>query len=182
MASSSRPFPGKKFESNWKKHILQAITSCLSSLSTPTSVLTLSLWADLVFSSAAFIVAVSHRQARWNREKHAVGLKKAMGWENFEASSWTLLLGGEHPLEPKWTLLWLELRPCFWCHIRNRTVATFAHVTHAAKTELLRVGWWPSLHLHTCEMLRNWWGGLFLSWAVQHGEESDIYIHVSRCI
>ena len=37
---------------------------------------------------------------------------------------------------------------------------TCSHVCYA--TDGVGCGWWLSLHLHTCEMLRNWWGGVWM--------------------
>ena len=37
------------------------------------------------------------------------------------------------------------------------TYLALAHMWDA--TQLMGWGWWRILHLHTCEMLRYWWGG-----------------------
>ena len=104
-----------KNSSNWTNMFYKQFTACLSSLSTPTSALTLSLWADLIF----FWVHCSREIARRGEiaKSHAVGLKKQFGMGELRSFLVDTFVGDEYPnlyLEPKWPPLWLELRPCFW--------------------------------------------------------------------
>ena len=55
-----------------------------------------------------------------------------------------------------------QSKSCICLRLENRTSKTRFF---AALDFLLRgVGWWRILHLHTCEMLRNWWGGEGVGW------------------
>ena len=104
-----------KNSSNWTNMFYKQFTACLA-LSTPTSALTLSLWADLIFLLVHCSRFSSPGADFQSQEAMPLAWRSNLGWENFQARWWTPLLGTSIPnpyLEPKWPPFSLEFRPCF---------------------------------------------------------------------